>query len=167
MNLKVLVNGEEITLGKKERKTGSEAPAVRIRMLNGETKVIGMMSNKVQAMFTLPFSHSINDELNTIIHKYRDRANIYLISSDEFAYDVNKNYASMDFKNFSLKFGVNVDESTCAKSVFIINKDGEITYRSVLKDLITDFDIAEFDKALNETIKFKKKGHTHENWMSA
>jgi thiol peroxidase len=31
--------------------------------------------------------------------------------------------------------------------------------------LTNEFDLNNFDTSLNEAIKFKKKGHTHENWM--
>jgi len=165
--VEVLVDGKKIVLQKKYRKVGDEAPAVKIKMLNGQEKVIGMMSDKIQVMVTLPYSHSLNVDLIQCIHKHREHTNIYLISSDLFYFKVNKEYSSMDFENFTLKYGVNIDSSLCAKSIFIINKNGEIEYMQILDNLVDDFDLNKFDSELSRIINFKKKGHTHEHWMSA
>ena len=165
--MEVIVNNKSIKLQKRDRKIGSEAPAVKIKMLNGETKVIGMMAEQVQVMITLPYSHSLNDDINRIIHNNREKTSAYLISSDEFAYDVNKNYSSMDFENFSMKYGVYIDEYICAKSIFIISKDGEIVFKDVLADIKDEFDTNKFATELQKAVDFKKEGHTHENWMSA
>ena len=64
-----------------------------------------------------------------------------------------------------MKFGVNVDKELCAKSIFIINKDGEFVYKEIVANLVTQFDLTSFDDALDAAIKFRKKGHVHENWM--
>ncbi|MEA3353210.1 MAG: hypothetical protein U9Q33_05310, partial [Campylobacterota bacterium] len=61
--------------------------------------------------------------------------------------------------------GVYATDELCAKSIFIINKEGEIVYKEILEDLESEFNLKVFDKKLTEAIKFKKKGHTHENWM--
>lgn len=165
--MKVLTSDGSVELQKKDRAVGSEAPAARVKMLSGEEKVIGMMADKVQVMLTLPYSHSLNEKIIKTIHRFRDKANVYLISSDEFGYNVNKNYSSMDFENFCLKYGVYIDENVCAKSIFIIDKDGEIVFKDVLPDLISEFDVEELDAEISKAVDFKKKGHTHENWMSA
>lgn len=165
--MEVIVNNNSVKLQKRDRKVGSEAPAVKVKMLSQETKVIGMMAQKVQVMISLPYSHSLNDDINRIIHRYRDKATVYLISSDDFAYNVNPNFSSNDFENFALKFGVYINEHVCAKSIFIIDKEGEIVYKNVLSDLLHEFDAEKFDSELQKAVDFKKKGHTHENWMSA
>jgi len=164
--MNVILNDKSVELQKRDRKVGSEAPAVKLKMLSGDEKVIGMIADKIQVMFTLPYSHSINEDIIKLIHKYRDRTNIYLISSDEFFYNVNKNYASKDFENFSMKFGVYINDEICAKSVFIIDKEGEIVYKNVLNKLNTDFDIDELDSEIQRAVEFKRKGHVHENWMA-
>ena len=74
--------------------------------------------------------------------------------------------SSSDFKDATLKLGVYIDDTLCAKSIFIINKDGEFIYKQVVPNLEDKFNLNEFDTALDEAISFKKKGHTHENWMS-
>jgi len=163
--LKITVDNNEIELQKKERKVGSEAPAVRVKMLSGETKVIGMMADKVQVMITLPKADSLSSELLEVINKHSAKSLIYTIAAapQTLAYD--NTLSSVEFKDFAMKFGVFASDEVCAKSVFIINKDGEIVYREVVGNLDDSFDLGAFDSALDEAIKFKKKGHTHENWM--
>jgi thiol peroxidase len=163
--MEVICNGKNVELQKKDRKVGGEAPAVKVKMLSGEEKVIGMLADKVQVMITLPYSHSLDDELYSVINKHKAKANIYLISSDLFAYDVDGAFSSTDFANFSMKYGVYIDESICAKSVFIIDKEGEIIYKDVLMDVKNKFDANVLDEQMQKAIDFKKKGHTHENWM--
>lgn len=163
--MEVVVNGRKLELQKKERKVGGEAPAGRVKMLSGETKVIGMMADKVQCMITLSNSYDLNGALLEVIKKHSEKANIYVISSTELENSYDDAMTSYDFKDFTLKYGVNIDDSTCAKSVFIIDKEGEIVYKEVLEDLVSEFNIEMLDKELDTAIKFKKKGHTHENWM--
>jgi thiol peroxidase len=163
--MEITVNNTQVILEKKERFIGGEAPAVLIKMLNGESKVIGMMADKVQVMITLPYKDSFSDSLKTIIEKYQEKAFIYLISSEPLKNSFNKETSSVDFYEFSLKFGVNVDKTLCAKSIFIINKDGEFVYKEIVPNLVDEFELANFDDALNKAIKFRKKGHVHENWM--
>jgi len=150
----------------KQRLIGSEAPAIRLKMLNGEEKIIGMMAEKVQVMITLPFSDSLSGTVANIITKHQEKAFIYTIASNPLTTAIDEAQSSTDFYNFTFKYGVNVDETLCKKAVFIVNKDGEIVYREVLDDPSDDFNSEILDKALDEAIKFKKKGHTHETWMS-
>lgn len=163
--MEIFVNDAKITLQKKERFVGGEAPAILIKMANGEEKVIGMMADKVQVMITLPFANSLSVHLKNIIEKYQEKAFVYLISSQTLENNTNVENLSTDFYDFSLKFGVNVDKTLCAKSIFIINKDGEFVYKEIVPNLFDEFDVTAFDEALDKAIKFKKKGHVHENWM--
>jgi thiol peroxidase len=162
--LEILHNGEKIQLQKKNRKLGDEAPAMRVTMDSGETKVIGMMADKVQVFITIPYKNGLSDTMEEIINRHKQKALIYVISSQTLENSLEVD-CSTDFKEFSLKMGVNLNDSLCAKSIFIINKDGEIVYKEIVKSLEEEFDTLSFDTALDEAIRFKKKGHTHENWM--
>ena len=51
--MEVTYKDKSYTLGKKERNVEGEAPAVRVKMLNGETLVIGLMAPAVQVMVKL------------------------------------------------------------------------------------------------------------------
>lgn len=163
--MEISINGETVQLQKRDRKVGSEAPSVRVKMLNGETKVIGMMAPKVQAMITLPLNNSLSDELEGVLAKHKEKSLIYIASSQKLDKDVDEACSTTEFKDFATKFGVFATDDFCAKSVFIIDKEGEIKYKEVLADLDSEFDLESLNTALDEAIKFKQKGHTHENWM--
>ena len=165
--METIVNGISKTLQKNERKMGSEAPAISLEMLDGQTKVIGMLATKVQVMITLPFHNSLTPELSSIIEKYQDQAFIYLISAQTLGEMTNPACSSTDFAELAKKFGVYIDETLCAKSLFIINKDGQFVYKEITKDVEDGFDLEMFETKLDEAIHFKKKGHVHENWMGA
>jgi len=165
--LETIVKGVSKTLQKNERKIGSEAPAISLTMVNGESKVIGMLATKVQVMITLPFHNSLSATLSKIIDKYKEQAFIYLISSQVLDQITNPNSTSTDFEELAKKFGVYVDETLCAKAVFIINKDGQFVYKEITRDVEDELDLEMFETKLDEAIRFKKKGHVHENWMGA
>lgn len=138
----------------KRREVGSEAPAMRLKMCDGSVKVVGMMADKVQAFVVV--LDSVEEALLESIQKHHQKALIYLISPEEFS-GIDSAFSSNDTQTFKKKMGV--DEGEVA--LFIVSKDGEIVYKSQGSTL----DIGAFDSALGEAIAFKKKGHTHENWM--
>ncbi len=162
-----MVKGVSKILQKNERKIGSEAPAISLLMLDGQSKIIGMMATKVQVMITLPFHNSLSDALLNIIQKYQDQVFIYLISVQALDQEFDGSNASIDFEELAKKFGVYVDETLCAKAIFIINKDGQFVYKEITRDVEDAFDLEMFETKLHEAIHFKKKGHVHENWMGA
>lgn len=163
--MEVIYNGKSVELQKKERKVGGEAPSVRVKMISGEQKVIGMMADKVQVMITLPYGNSFSKELYNIVNKHKEKANIYLFSPEAFTKDVDDGFATIDFEVFCSKFGVLIDSTICAKSAFIIDKEGEFVYIEIPKDIDDEFDLEKLDKEIQAAIDFKRKGHTHENWM--
>lgn len=171
--MEVTYKKEVFTLGKKDRKIDSEAPAVRIKMVGGDTKVIGMMADKTQVMITLPCIKAYNNGLHNILQEYASKSIVYIItkSSNEnlekvkSAYEIDDNHISNEFKDFSLKFGVNMSDELLAKSIFIIDKEGVIKYKQIPSNIETSFDLEEFKNSLHEVVNFKQKGHTHENWM--
>jgi len=162
--LEIEIDNNKVVLQKKDRAIGTEAPAIRVKMDDGETKVIGMMADKIQVFITMPNEESLTSELESILTKHT-KALIYIISANPITKSLNNIDTSSDFKDFSLKMGVNVDDTLCAKSIFIINKDGEIEYKEIVPNLTDEFNLTQFDESLDKAIKFKKKGHTHENWM--
>ena len=173
--MEVTYKKEIYTLGKKERKCETEAPAVRVKMINEETKVIGMMAPKVQVMITLPCIKSYNNGLHNILNEYTSKTIVYIItkSSDDnlkkvtSAYSIEEGFISNNFKDFSLKFGINMSDELLAKSIFVIDKEGIIKYKQIPTNIETSFDLEEFKEKLDEIVNFKQKGHSHENWMGA
>ena len=171
--MEVTYKNKSFTLGKKERIVEGEAPAVRVKMLDNETKVIGLMAPSVQVMITLNDVNKYNSDMHEVITTTKRKVNAYIITTsdteqmediaEKFAID--KGFISNDFKDFSLKFGVNIDDSMIANSIFVIDKEGVIKYKEIPADLEDEFKIEDFSITLNETVNFKPKGHTHENWM--
>lgn len=171
--MEVTYKNEIFTLGKRERKIESEAPAVRVKMINGDTKVIGMMAPKTQVMITLPCIKAYNNGLHNILTEYSSKILVYIVtkSNDDNLkkikeeYSIEDRFISNDFKDFSLKFGVNMSDELIAKSIFIIDKEGLIKYKEIPSNIETSFDLEKFKTMLLEVVNFKQKGHTHENWM--
>lgn len=171
--MEVTYKNKAYTLGKKDRKIESEAPAIRVKMANDETKVIGLMAPSVQVMITLNDVNKYNSDMHEVITTTKRKVNAYIITTsdleqiediaEKFALD--KEFISNDFKDFSLKFGVNIDDSMLANSIFVIDKEGVIKYKEISADLEDDFKIEDFSITLNEVVNFKPTGHTHENWM--
>jgi thioredoxin-dependent peroxiredoxin len=171
--MEITYKNKAYTLGTKDRKIEAEAPAVRVKMANNEVKVIGLMAPSVQVMITLNDINKYNSEIHKVINTTKRKVNAYIItSSDEEQIEdiaekfaLEKDFISNDFKNFSLKFGVNIDDSMLANSIFVIDKEGVIKYKEIPSDLEEDFKIEDFSTNLNEVVNFKPTGHTHENWM--
>ena len=171
--MEVTYKEKSFTLGKKDRSIEGEAPAVRVKMLNNETMVIGLMAPAVQVMVTLNDVNKYSLALHEVITTTKKKVNAYIITTspseqlenvaEKFAID--KGFISNDFKDFSLKFGVNIDDTMIANSIFVIDKEGIIKYKEIPTDLENDFNIEDFSLTLNETVNFKPKGHTRENWM--
>ncbi len=171
--MEVTYKNKSYTLGKKDRNVEGEAPAVRVKMLNDETKVIGLMAPAVQVMITLNDVNKYNSDLHEVVTTTKRKVNAYIITTSEQAqiediaekFALDKAFISNDFKDFSLKFGVNIDDSMITNSIFVIDKEGVIKYKEIPADLEDDFKIEDFSITLNEVVNFKPKGHTHENWM--
>ncbi|WP_419770962.1 MAG: hypothetical protein ACNI3C_04000 [Candidatus Marinarcus sp.] len=171
--MEVTLENQIYTLTKKERHVGGEAPAVRIKMLNEETKVIGMLAPQIQVMITLTRVEDFSPMLQDIMEEYKEKTVSYLITSSPTSqlnetvkqFDLDKGFVSNEFLEFASKFGLNMKDSFIAKSIFIINKEGEIVYKQLLDKCESLYDLEEFKAALHEAIHTKQKGHTHENWM--
>lgn len=171
--MEVTYNNQSFTLGKKQRTIGSEAPAVKIKTLDEQTKVIGMMAPKIQVMVTLSNLDKYTKELDETLKKYPHKLFAYIVtnkSENEIEenlknYEIDKSLITNDFLQFSQKFGINIDDTLLANSLFIIDKEGEIKYIQIPNDLGNDFNLEEFQTSLHEVVTFKPKGHTHENWM--
>lgn len=171
--MEVKYKKEFYILKQKERKIDSEAPAVKVEMLNGESKVIGMMAPKIQIMLSSPNIKDYNNGLDDVLKKFESKILVYIITNSSSSdikkittvFGLDEGNISNDFSKFSLKFGVNLSETLIAKSVFIIDKEGVIKYKEIPSNAEYKLNLDEFETSLEEVINFKVKGHTHENWM--
>ena len=154
----------------KDRKVGGEAPSVRVKMASGEEKIIGMLAVKIQVFITLDDINSYTKELHEILYGNTKKVFGYMITrsgEDEMSaiikdYGIDQGLITNQWVEFSKKFGLNATEGVLANSVFVVDKEGVITYKEIADTL----DLANFDANLTELINYKPKGHTHENWMS-
>lgn len=173
--MEVKFKGRMYPLGKKIRKVETEAPAVRVKMLNDETKIIGMMAPKVQIMIALPNIKDFNNGLFDALMKFKEQSIMYIITSSDTAiinktnamFNLHKGFISNDFIEFSQKFGLSMSDEFLAKGIFIIDKEGVFKYIEIPNNVEKNFDLKLFSAALDETVNFKAKGHVHENWMGA
>lgn len=171
--MEVKYKKEFYILKQKERKIDSEAPVVKVEMLNGESKVIGMMAPKIQIMLSSPNIKDYNNGLHDVLKKFESKILVYIITNSSSSdikkittvFGLDEGNISNDFSKFSLKFGVNLSETLIAKSVFIIDKEGVIKYKEIPSNAEYKLNLDEFETSLEEVINFKVKGHTHENWM--
>ncbi|MGB5918278.1 hypothetical protein [Arcobacter sp.] len=171
--MEVKYKKEFYILKQKERKIDSEAPAVKVEMLNGESKVIGMMAPKIQIMLSSPNIKDYNNGLHDVLKKFESKILVYIITNSSSSdikkittvFGLDEGNISNDFSKFSLKFGVNLSETLIAKSVFLIDKEGVIKYKEIPSNAEYKLNLDEFETSLEEVINLKVKGHTHENWM--
>lgn len=171
--MEVTFKGQSYTLGKKIRKVDTEAPAVRVKMINEETKIIGMMAPKVQVMISMPNIKGFNNGLLEALKPFKEKTIVYIItSSDEKSiqkvnemFHLHEGFISNEFQEFASKFGLSMNDELLAKGIFIIDKEGAFKYIEIPQNVEKNFDLDAFKTALDNTINFKAKGHVHENWM--
>ena len=73
-------------------------------------------------------------------------------------------------RQFAKKFGVLISDGKLkdrlARAVFVIDREGIIAYKEIVKEVTDEVDYDACLAAINELASQKQKGHTHENWMS-
>ncbi len=181
--MQITVHGTPTELLGKELKVGSEAPAARITKLDGSKNVIGMIAPTAQLLIAIP---SLKTEVcslgakkfNDLLATYKKLSAVMITTDDmdfvkEFADKEGISNAELVVdadKNFAKKYGLLISEGKLkdrlARAVFVIDRDGLLTYKEVVPEIVDEVDydacIAAVDTAANEV----KKGHTHEEWMS-
>lgn len=171
--MEVVFKDTKYTLGKKDRKIEAEAPASRVKMLNDETKVIGMMAPNVQVMVTLFNVKHYSKALDEVLKNTKKKILFYVIGACEkeeleklaSEFELDLGIISNDFLDFASKYGVNIEDKMVANSLYVIDKEGVIKYKQIPTNLENDFELDDFSITLNKVVNFKPKGHTHENWM--
>lgn len=163
--MEIMVDGKSIKLLGKNRVVGSETPAIKLSMTNGEEKIIGMMVTKVQVIISLPDYSELSESLVEVLEKFKDKIFFYFITSDKSVEEKKADNVSTDFLNYAKKFGLSIEDEIIAKSIFIIDKEGDLFYKDIPIDLGYEFNEKVFEEELTKIVNYKKRGHTHENWM--
>lgn len=73
-------------------------------------------------------------------------------------------------RNFANKFGVLISDgklkNRLARAVFVIDTEGIIAYKEIVSEVTNEVNYEACMQAIAQLASEKKKGHTHENWMS-
>ena len=180
----ITVHGTQTPLLGKEQTVGKEAPAARITKLDGSQNVIGMIAPNVQLLIAIP---SLKTEVcslgakkfNDLIKEFK-KLSTYMITTDDR--DFVKEYADKESidgaelvidtdRNFAKKYGLLISEGKLkdrlARAVYVIDRDGLIVYKELVPEIVDEVDYDACIEAVRNAVNVKKKGHTHEDWMSA
>ena len=181
--MQITVHGTPTALAGKELKLGAEAPAARITKLDGSKNVIGMIAPTVQLLIAIP---SLKTEVcslgakkfNTLIKKF-PRLTTVMVTTDDL--DFVKEYADREGidsaelvvdtdRNFAKKYGLLISEGKLkdrlARAVYVVDRDGLIAYKELVGEIVDEVDYDACIAAVESIVSEKKKGHTHEEWMS-
>jgi thiol peroxidase len=181
--MQITVHGTPTALSGKALKAGGEAPAARITKLDGSKNVIGMIAPTVQLLIAIP---SLKTEVCSLgAKKFNDlikpfgRLTTVMVTTDDI--ESAKAYARREHidtaeivvdadRNFAKKYGLLISEGKLkdrlARAVYVIDRDGFVAYKQVVGEIADEVDYDACIAAVAELVSAKKKGHTHENWMS-
>ncbi len=181
--MQITVHGTPTELLGKELIVGKEAPAARITKLDNTKNVIGMIAPNLQLLIAIP---SLKTEVcslgakkfNEMVKGIRKLSTI-MITTDDL--DFVKGYQEKECidsaelvideeRQFAKKFGILIGEGKLkdrlARAVFVIDREGLIAYKEVVKEVTDEVDYDACIAAIKELASQKQTGHTHENWMS-
>jgi thiol peroxidase len=181
--MQITVHGIPTELLGKNIVVGKEAPSARITKLDGSQNVIGMIAPNTQLIIAIP---SLKTEVcslgakkfNELVKKFKKLDTIMVTTDDlEFV----KEYVQKESidsaqividtqRNFANKFGLLISEGKLkerlARAVFVIDREGVVAYKELVAEIVDEVDYDACVAAIEEIVSEKKKGHTHENWMS-
>jgi len=181
--MQITVHGTPTELLGKELKVGGEAPAARITKLDGTKNVIGMIAPTAQLLIAIP---SLKTEVcslgakkfNDLITKFKKLSTIMITTDDiDFVRDFvakegieNAEIVVDADRNFAKKYGLLISEGKLkdrlARAVFVVDKEGVLSYKEVVGEVVDEVDYDSCLAAVDEASKIvKDAGHTHENWM--
>ena len=181
--MQITVHGTPTELSGKEIFVGREAPAARITKLDNTKNVIGMIAPNIQLLIAIP---SLRTEVCSLGAKKFDellkgfnKVTTMMITTDDMAfvrgYQQSESIRSAELvideeRNFAKKYGVLISEgklkNRLARAVFVIDREGQIAYKEVVPEIVDEVDYDACIGAITKLLSEKKKGHTHEEWMS-
>jgi thiol peroxidase len=180
--MQITVHGTVTPLEGKERKVGKEAPAAKVRTLDAEETVIGMIAPETQLLIAIP---SLKTEVcslgakkfNTLLAGIKKLKTVMVTTDDD---DFLREYVQNEgIENatvvidtngeFATKFGLRIGEGKLkgrlARACFVIDKEGMIVYKEIVPEITDEIDYDRCMEAVTACVNFKSKGHAHENWM--
>lgn len=173
-----------LEIARKEMKRGREAPAVRVKKIDGKEDVIGMLAPEMQLLVslnTLNTSESVEvyKKIKEISSLFKKLKTVFVISKNgaickclEHEDEVGKFQVVYDSSyQFGNKYGTQIISGNLKESLTtsatIIEFEGRIHYREVLENLDEKLNFQEIKKSIQNVFdeKKKQKGHSHEEWM--
>jgi thiol peroxidase len=181
--MQITVHGTPTALSGKELNVGVEAPAARITKLDGSKNVIGMIAPTAQLLIAIP---SLKTEVcslgakkfNDLIKQFSKLSTVMVTTDDP---DFVKEYAERESidsaelvidtdRNFAKKYGLLITEGKLkdrlARAVYVVDRDGMIAYKELVGEIVDEVDYDACLAAVEQIVSEKKKGHTHEEWMT-
>ncbi len=181
--MQITVHGTPTPLTGKEQTVGKEAPAARVTKLDGSKNVIGMIAPTAQLLIAIP---SLKTEVCSLgAKKFNEmikdipKLATTMITTDDM--DFVKEYVEREGidsadvvidsdRNFAKKYGLLISEGKLkdrlARAVYVIDRDGVITYKELVPEIVDEVDYDACLEAVKSAASEIKKGHTHEEWMS-
>ena len=180
----ITVHGTQTPLLGKKLSIGREAPAARITKLDGTQNVIGMIAPTAQLLIAIP---SLKTEVcslgakkfNELIKEFKKLTTV-MVTTDDI--DFVREYADKESidgaelvvdtnRNFAKKYGLLISEGKLkdrlARAVYLVDQEGLIVYKELGPEIVDEVDYDACIEAVRNVVNVKKKGHVHEDWMSA
>lgn len=115
-------------------------PALGIKTLRGNTRLIGIPKEYIQVIISLPNILEFNDSLNDSIEFFKEKAECIIITSSSIEeckmildkYNLSNSLVSRQYKDFANIFSVQDENNNLKKSLMIVNKNCEITHKNIL-----------------------------------
>lgn len=182
--MQITVHGTPTPLSGKKVTVGSEAPAARITKLDGTKNVIGMIAPTAQLLIAIP---SLKTEVCSLgAKKFNDlvkqfpKLQTVMVTTDDIdfvrEYGVSECIDSAELvvdadRHFARKYGLLISEGKLkdrlARAVYVIDRDGIIAYKELVGEIVDEVDYDACIAAVESIVSEKKKGHTHEEWMTS
>jgi len=181
--MKITVHGTPTQLLGKKIGIGNEAPAARITKLDGTQNVIGMIAPTTQLLIAIP---SLKTEVcslgakkfNDMVKKFSKLSTTMVTTDDiDFLNEYAKNESIENAEividanlNFAKKYGLQISEGKLkdrlARAVYVVDREGLIIYKEIVPEIVDEVNYDACLEVIESAVSEKKKGHTHEEWMS-
>ena len=115
-------------------------PAIGMKMLSGNTRLLGIPKQRVQVVMILPQIIEFNDELKNAIDFFKDRAESFIVTSSTqeeceeviTAFNIKDNLVSNEYKDFAKTFTIKEQNGLLQKGLMIIDTNCQITHKEML-----------------------------------
>ncbi|WP_419770961.1 MAG: hypothetical protein ACNI3C_03995 [Candidatus Marinarcus sp.] len=115
-------------------------PTIALKMLSGNTRLLGIPKQRVQVVMILPHITEFNEELKNAIDFFKERAESFIITSstqkqcDEVIanYKIKENLISREYQDFSKVFAIKDQNGLLEKGLMIIDTNCQITHKDIL-----------------------------------